>query len=217
MNPTLRTSRGWRVLFIVATAAAIATASEVIMRRARASSGDLPPIAHVPSFTMTDQRGRAVSDESLRGQTLVVDFFYASCTSSCPMLTGKMLGIQRKLAQRERDTGHPLPIHLVSITLDPANDTPDVLRAYAERTGADERRWSFLSGRSEDLDRVVVRGFKSTFERADPSAGIGTIMHGEWFVLVDGAGTLRGFYAASDAERMDSIVDDAEHLAGGSS
>jgi len=215
MTAIFTSSRWVRVLFIVATAAAIAAGSEIIMRRARASSGDLPPIAQIPSFTMTDQRGRSVSDQSLRGETLVVDFFYASCTSSCPMLTGKMLDIQRKLAKREAETGRRLPVHLVSITLDPANDTPDVLAAYAERTGADERRWSFLSGRSDDLDRVVVRGFKSTFERADPAAGIGTIMHGEWFVLVDGRGALRGFYAANDDERMDAIVVDAERLAEG--
>ena len=119
------------------------------------------------------------------------------------------------LAGREAQRGRPLPVHLVSITLDPDSDTPEVLRGYAESTGADSDRWSFLSGRSQDLDRIVVHGFKTSFERADPSAGIGAIMHGEWLVLVDATGSLRGFYAANDPERMQALVTDAVRLADG--
>ncbi len=191
----------------------LAVAFAVSARRARAAAPPLPVLGPVPHFTMTDQLGRSASDETLHGQVLVVDFFYASCTSSCPLLTGKMLALQKGLAGREQQLERPLPVHLVSITLDPANDTPEVLRAYAERVGADGARWSFLSGRSEDLDRVVVQGFKTTFQRADPAAGIASIMHGEWLVLVDASGSLRGFYAASDPERMQALLTDATRLA----
>ena len=209
-------TRALHVLAVLATAATFCAAFGVSARRSHASS-DLPVIGHVPAFAIPDQRGRIVSGEILRGQVLVVNFFYATCTTSCPLLTGRMRSVQGAIARREEQLERPLPIHLISITLDPENDTPDVLRAYAERVGADENRWSFLSGRSEDLDRIVVRGFKSTFQRADPSAGIGTIMHGEWLVLVDGAGSLRGFYAASNPARMQSLVTDAIRLARGSS
>ena len=125
-----------------------------------------------------------------------------------------MLKLKKALALQEEQLQRALSVRLVSITLDPENDTPDVLRAYAEGAGADDTRWSFLSGRSEDLDRVVVRGFKSSYERVPVSAGIGTIMHGEWLVLVDRSGFLRGFYAASDSERMHALVVDAIRLAG---
>jgi protein SCO1/2 len=204
-----------KVLLAFLTLATLAAGLAVAARRARASLAELPVLGHVPAFAMPDQRGQVVTDDSLRGQVLVVDFFYATCTTSCPMLTGRMLAVQKALAGCEEQLGCALPVRLVSITLDPENDTPEVLRGYAQRAGADERRWSFLSGRSEDLDRIVVRGFKSTFERADPSAGIGAIMHGEWLVLVDGAGSLRGFYAASDLERMQALVTDAVRLADG--
>jgi protein SCO1 len=202
---------------VLLAVAALAGGLAVVSRRARASSTELPFIAHVPTFSMPDQRGRTVTDETLLGQVLVVDFFYATCTTSCPMLTGKMLAVESAVAEREKQLGRALPVHLVSITLDPENDSPEVLRAYAERVGADQDRWSFLSGRSQDLDRIVVRGFKSSFQRADPSAGIGAIMHGEWIVLVDATGALRGFYAANDPERMQSLVSDAVRLAGGGS
>jgi len=182
--------------------------------RARASSTALPIVGRMPSFQMLDERTHVVSNETLRGQTLVVDFIFTACPTSCPRLTGRMLTVQRAVASRERDLGRALPIHLVSITLDPDNDTPGVLSAYAARFGADEDRWSFLTGRSDELDRVVVQGFNVTFQRTAPSAGIGGIMHGEWLVLVDATGALRGYYAASDSERMDALVRDAVDLAG---
>ncbi len=181
-------------------------------------AGPAAPVARLgamPAFEMADQHGRAFGDRSLRDEVAVVDFFFASCTSSCPRLTAKMLGVQQAVEERERSLGHPLPVHLVSITLDPENDTPDVLAQYAKTHGADDARWSFLSGRSEDLDRVVVKGFKTTFERSDPSAGIATIMHGEWIVLVDPSGTIHGYYAANDPERMAALAQDAIRLAGG--
>lgn len=211
-NAARRILKIWLVLLAVAT---LAAALAIAARRARASSAELPVLGHVPSFTMTDQHGRLVGDESLRGQVLVVDFFYASCTTACPLLTGKMLTLQKAFAWREKQLERSLPVHLVSITLDPDSDTPEVLRAYADNAGADGERWSFLSGRSQDLDRIVVHGFKTSFQRADPAAGIGAIMHGEWLVLVDAAGALRGFYAASDPERMQAIVTDAVRLAEG--
>jgi protein SCO1/2 len=196
-------------------AGAIAAGVAIAMRRGNASSADLPNLGQVPSFAMPDQRGHVTTAESLRGKVLVVDFFYATCTTSCPMMTGRMLALQKAVSRREQELKRSIPIHLVSITLDPENDTPEVLRVYAEGVGADENRWSFLSGRSQDLDRVVVRGFRTSFERPEPSLGIGTIMHGEWLVLVDATGAIRGYYAASDPERMQAILNDANHLAGG--
>jgi protein SCO1/2 len=172
-----------------------------------------PMLGEIPAFTMMDQDGRPVTRESLRGQTLIVDFFYASCPASCPRLSNQMAEFQRKIAERSEARGEPLPVHLISITLDPENDTPDVLRSYAQRYSSGRGRWSFLSGRSEDLDHVVVKGFKVRYERAEPSLGIGAIMHGEWFVLVDGLGRIRGYYQIGSEERMRKLVRDAEEMA----
>jgi protein SCO1/2 len=170
----------------------------------------LPALGEIPAFSMPDQRGQPVTSTSLRGQVLIVDFFYATCPTSCPRLSAQMAAFQERL-----DTRDPkLPVHLLSITLDPENDTPEVLRDYAQRYHADDARWSFLSGRSEELDRLVVKGFKVAFERADPSAGLGSIMHGEWFVLVDRGGRIRGYYQISDEERMTELYRDAARLAG---
>ncbi|WP_437927797.1 SCO family protein [Sorangium sp. So ce291] len=183
------------------------------LSRLREAPASPPMLGEMPAFSMADQNGGPVTRESLRGQTLIVDFFYASCPVSCPRLSAQMAAFQERLAQRSEARGQPLPVHLISITLDPENDTPDVLRAYAARYSNGRGTWSFLSGRSEELNRVVVKGFKMRFERADPSAGLGSIMHGEWFVLVDGLGRIRGYYQIGDEERMNELVRDAERLA----
>ena len=175
------------------------------------SSASLPSLGDIPAFAMLDQQGQEVTSGSLQGQVLIIDFFYASCPTSCPRLSSQMASFQERIAARS--AGRPLPVHLVSITLDPANDTPEVLSAYADRYHAKEATWSFLSGRSEELDRVVVKGFKMHFARVDPAAGLGAIMHGEWFVLVDGKGKIRGYYQIGDEERMNELVRDAERLA----
>jgi len=212
-RPSRRFPHAVRVVLTLLALMTLVAGVAVAARRARPGRPELPVLGHIPSFAMNDQRGRAVTDATLRGEVLVVDFFYATCTTSCPRLTGRMLAVQQGLDARERQAGRHLPVRLVSITLDPDNDRPETLRAYAERAGADEARWSFLSGRSEDLDHVVTGGFNYAFERAEPAAGIGAIMHGEWIILVDAAGSLRGYYAASDSERMGALVDDAARLA----
>ncbi len=203
----------WTVLIAAAVSALALGWVATVGGRAAAVARSVPGLGRIPSFEMPDQRGRPVSDLSLRAQALVVDFFFASCTTSCPMLTMRMRSVETAIEERERRIGRRLPVHLVSITLNPENDTPDMLNQYAARYGADADRWSFLSGRSADLDRVVVRGFNTTFQRADPAAGIATIMHGEWLVLVDGNGTIRGYYAASDPERMAGLAHDVLDLA----
>lgn len=104
-----------------------------------------------PPFRLTDQDGRPVSLEELRGKTVVLDFIFTSCTGPCPVLTGLQVDVQRALpaAQRART-------HFVSISLDPERDTPEVLRAYALKRGADLISWSFLTGAASDVEAVLA-------------------------------------------------------------
>ncbi|MGA3121680.1 MAG: SCO family protein [Polyangiaceae bacterium] len=217
-SPRHRPMYNARFALLAALAVCALVTASIARRHARAGAQQVPAavLGHIPSFEMPDQHGTPVSDTTLRGQVLVVDFFFASCATSCPMLTAQMASVDKAVADREQKIGRRLSVHLVSITLDPENDTPEVLDRYAARYGADASRWSFLSGRSADLDRVVVGGFKTTFQRADPGAGIATIMHGEWLVLVDGDGGIRGYYAAGDPERMVGLVHDVLDLTGAS-
>jgi protein SCO1/2 len=141
---TLETDRsGYRVV-----------AADVLGKEELERIGGMGAFPHLrdpaPSFALTDEDGAEVSLASLAGKIVVLDFIYTHCPGPCPILTGKLVELQRalppELAQK---------VHFVSITLDPARDTPEVLRAYGAARGADLARWSFLSGPPAALAAVA--------------------------------------------------------------
>jgi protein SCO1/2 len=113
-----------------------------------------------------------------------------------------------------------LTVQLVSISVDPENDTPEKLALKAKELGSQDRIWTFLTGKSEDLENIVVKGFKIHMEdqRKKPAApgeaaNIYTIMHGDWFVLVDQQGRIRGYYDTDEKGKLDAVLRDAELIA----
>jgi protein SCO1/2 len=171
-----------------------------------------PPLSeygHVPPFQLLDQRSAAFTDASLLGHVSVVDFIFTRCASSCPRLTAHMADLQGRLP-REGSSAH-----LVSFSVDPENDTPPVLADYAAHAGADPARWSFVTGPVDSVKAVVVTGFKVALEKL-PNVKNGTsdydVTHGDWFVLVDPRGDIRGYYMTDDPKGVDRLVRDALRL-----
>jgi protein SCO1/2 len=105
-----------------------------------------------PDFALTDQDGRPVSLASLRGHVLLLDFIYTHCPGPCPILTGRHVAVQRALPPELAEQ-----VRFVSISLDPARDTPEAMRAYASARGADLARWSFLTGEQDVVVDVLER------------------------------------------------------------
>ncbi|MBI2871242.1 MAG: SCO family protein [Candidatus Omnitrophica bacterium] len=103
----------------------------------------------VPDFTLIDQDKRPIRFGSLRGKAVLVTFIYATCPDVCPLLTAKFAGIQRGL--KSRGLNHHF---LLSVTTDPEADTPEVLRSYGQRFGADLRSWAFLTGDKNELSEA---------------------------------------------------------------
>jgi protein SCO1/2 len=112
----------------------------------------LPIVGTAPAFALTDQFGNRITLADLRGNVLAVTFIYAACTDSCPLVTAKMVVIQRKLGAEFGQR-----IRFISITVDPEYDTPAVLRDYAAAHGADVAGWSFLTGSVPEIQEVVER------------------------------------------------------------
>jgi protein SCO1/2 len=163
-------------------------------------------LGHVPTFSLTDQRERRVTDRDLLGKVWVANFVFTRCPSVCPMLTAKFAALQKQLG--------PLPVQFVSISVDPDYDTPQVLAAYAARFEADPERWRFLTGPLKEIERTVVQGFKVHRGDPEPSPSDPTlveIMHGEHFVLVDAQGEIRGYYR-SDAAGLKELEGDLRAL-----
>ena len=165
-------------------------------------------LGQVPSFSLTDQMGRTVTDQDLRGSVWVANFVFTRCPSVCPMLTAKFQALQTKLGE--------LPgVRYVSLSVDPEYDTPQVLAEYAQRFSADSTRWQFLTGPLTEIEKTVVSGFKIHMGQPEKSASDPTlieIMHGEHFVLVDREGVIRGYYRA-DQDGLRELEQDVQDLA----
>jgi protein SCO1/2 len=184
----------------------LGAALAVALTLAACARRELPVLGRVPPLALIDESGRPFDAHRFDGHPTIVNFIFTSCPTICPTLTAKMRGLQAKTVGT--------PVRLVSVSVDPETDTPDVLRAYGEKFGADFGRWSFATGPRESLEEAVVQGFKLELSRTKRpgEADIWDIVHGEHFVLVDGDRRIRGYYRAEE-EPMWRLVDDAKALA----
>jgi protein SCO1/2 len=162
----------------------------------------LPVIGPAPSFALVDQTGHALSLSDLRGNVLAINFVFTTCSDSCPIVTAKMVEIQRRLG---KDFG--ARVRFVSISVDPLTDTPERLRAYAAKFGADVPGWSFLTGTPAQIDQVV-RDFGAYARRA---AG-GAVEHLTLTSLVDPKGRLRVQYLGYRFQEGEMLADLQELL-----
>jgi protein SCO1/2 len=197
----LARSRG--IIAIVGLALALALA---VAARALRPRPELPSFGAVPSFRLVDERGRPFTSEAMRGHVTVADFIFTRCASSCPRLTARM----HKLQSRLQETGSRA--QLVSFSVDPENDTPSVLSDYAGRVHADTDRWSFVTGPADDIERTVVFGFKMSAAKIARGAGDYDVTHGDWFVLIDARGEIRGYYRTDEPDDLDVLVSDITRL-----
>ena len=162
----------------------------------------LPKYWTIPEFKLTERSGQPFDSDALKGKVWVADFFFASCPGICPMLTARMAAVHQQFA---REDG----VRFVSITTDPATDTPAALREYAARFKADTR-WSFLTGEKASIWKLCQTGFKLAV--AESPNGPEPITHSSRLVLVDKAGTVRGTYESIGEEGPKKIVEDIRRL-----
>jgi cytochrome oxidase Cu insertion factor (SCO1/SenC/PrrC family) len=167
--------------------------------RAR-SKNELPVLGRAPEFTLTDQSGNQFSSASLAGKVWAADFIFTRCATSCPIMTGKMLRAQAKL----KDSS----VRLLSFSVDPEYDSPEVLTKYARDWGADTRQWTFLTG-SREAVADVARGM---LIEVTPAAAGSPIVHSTHFLLVDAQGNIRGVYSGEDDQGWQNLVADAREL-----
>jgi protein SCO1/2 len=144
------------------------------------SGGAAAPSEVAPAFRLTDQSGKPLALADLRGKVVLLDFVYTHCPGPCPVLTGLHADLQRSLGPALGQR-----VHFVSITLDPARDTPEALAAYARARGADLSTWSFLTGPPDQVADVVKRYGVGTVMNPN-----GTIYHLVVTFVIDGDGRI---------------------------
>ncbi len=165
-----------------------------------------PVLTQLPAFTLTDSTGRPFGKDDLAGHVWVADFFFTRCPSICPLLTRAM----SKLDQRYRDAG--VDVRLLSITVDPEHDTPEVLRQFGEEHGIDPERWWLASGDLDSVRNLLVDGFLVGMGAPETNeTGLVDISHYGKFAIIDGDGGVRGYYAI-DELGLDEIFHRSQHV-----
>ena len=148
------------------------------------------------SFELTERSGQKVRSEDLVGQPYVVCFFFSTCPGTCKRQSGEMRLLQSKFKDK--------PIRLLSISVDPEVDTPEVLSAYADSFNADPKQWLFLTG---ELQNIIKVGSEMFFLPGVEKRG-----HPDRFCLVDAKGELVGSYVWLDQEERELLVAHIEEL-----
>jgi len=162
------------------------------------SENSLPVIGNIPDFEFVNSEGETITLTSLKGKVWVADFIFTTCNMACPIMTGNMNIIHKKYKQND-------DVRLVSISVYPEYDTPEVLTKYASQYNANTDRWYFLTGEESTVQEVIKDGFKiGDYEDI--------IFHSEKFALVDRSGMIRAYYNGMKTEDMKKLKKDINSL-----
>ncbi len=188
---------GWAVAFVVAMlliAFAYSQFSGAV--RSRSTAPRLEKYAQAPQFQFTDQNGKSVSTEDLKGKIWVANFIFTRCAGPCPVMTSRMSALNQSLDDAK-------DVELITITVDPEFDTPEVLKKYSQRVGGTER-WKFLTGPKDKVEETVSKGFLQALAKEED----GMPIHSTRFILVDRDGWMRGFQDGNDPEVVQKLLMD---------
>jgi protein SCO1/2 len=170
----------------------LALAALLALGCTKKSAKDVPVLGELPEFSLVDQDQKDFTRESMEGNLWVSAFVFTHCRSTCPRLTAHMKGLQTRVSDVPS-------AYFVSVSVDPRNDTPEVIKAYMTKNELDESNWRFVTGDEEAIRHVVVDGFRVPIGDEDSrAAGADDIMHSNSFVLVDEKARVRGYYRANN-------------------
>lgn len=173
------------------------------------TSKDSTPIWNpngVADFAFTERSGKTITKQDLLGKPWIVGFIFTRCAGPCPKVSGQMSLLQDALADED--------VRLVTMTVDPDYDTPEILTRYAKAYGADSEKWLFLTGDKEELYGYITREFLQTVEEMqgeDRKPGF-EVLHTTNLMLVDSKGVVRGKYNAQSDEEMAKLKRDVKQL-----
>ncbi|CAN5623643.1 SCO family protein [soil metagenome] len=156
----------------------------------------------VPAFQLTNQQGQPFGSAQLNGKIWIADFIFTSCPGPCPMISSRMSEMQKPLEKSD--------VHLVTFTVDPETDTPEVLRGYAERLHAKPGRWEFLTGDKDAIYNLTREGFKLAV--AEGEGDDGEVVHSTRAVLVDRKGTIRGYFDVTAPDGVTTLLAETSKL-----
>jgi protein SCO1/2 len=152
---------------------------------------------YIPEFSFTNQDGDLIGRSEMEGKITVVDFFFTSCPSICPVMSKEMERVDDMFRNEPR-------VQIMSISIDPEYDTPEVLKKYADDHNATPGKWHFLSGPKEETYQLAKCGF--VIPTVDGNGVADDFVHTDKFMLIDELGRIRGYYSGTNREAVDLLI-----------
>ena len=177
------------------------------------TSETLLELQEVPDFDFINQNNEDITNDFYKGKVYVVEFFFSSCTTICPIMNRNMVQVSQEFTTQEN-------FGIASISIDPSFDTPEVLKAYAPRYNATHPNWNFLTADQETIHKLSNEGFK--LFAAQDKDDIDGFSHSGLFALVDQNGVVRSrkdthgnplfYYNGLEQEGIDMLIQDIKKL-----
>ena len=142
----------------------------------------LVTIGPAPKFELTDQNMAKISNKDYVGKVYVMEFFFSTCPSICPIMNKNMIEIEKAFSA-EKNFG------IASVTINPDNDTPEVLKAHAAKLGITAQNWHFLTGDKDYIFNLANKGFNLYV--GENNKALGNFEHSGLFALIDKNGNIR--------------------------
>ena len=157
----------------------------------------------IGDFSLTNQNNKNISHLDYDDHIYVADFFFTTCPSICPIMTENMVYLQSLVNDLTE-------VKLLSFSVTPEIDTPEVLKAYAQQKGINDSRWNLLTGDKKEIYKLARQSYLVVQE--DGNGGEHDMIHTENFVLIDKQRRIRGYYDGTQREDMDQIRADIDIL-----
>jgi protein SCO1 len=161
---------------------------------------------HISPFSFTNQEGKTITNDDIKGKIVVVEYFFATCKGICPKMNENLSTLYKQFKGNK-------DVMFLSHTVDPVKDTVEALKAYSLRFDADPAQWMFLTGDKKEL--YDMARFSYLISADDDTAGISVdqdFIHDKHYILVDHLGRIRGFYDGLNPDDITKIAGDIKTL-----
>ena len=161
----------------------------------------------IQDFKFTNQYRKTIGLENVKGKVFIAEFFFTTCGSICPIMNQKMQEVQTKFLNEEN-------LKILSFTVNPEVDTPEILLEYAKKHNAKKGLWHFLTGEKKQLYKTARRSFfllKAAEVKNQGDLG-SDFIHTNNFVLIDKNLNIRGYYDGTNDNEVSKLIKDAEIL-----
>lgn len=158
----------------------------------------------IPPFALTNQNGELIDQSTVDGRLYVVSFFFTTCPGICPVLRSKLALVQDAYL-------HDPDVLILSHSIRPSTDTPELLRAYAQRNKVVSGKWHLLTGEREAIYHLARTGYFANEDQGEVQDE-NDFLHSEQLILIDQQGYIRGVYNGLSTRQVGNLIEDVELL-----